>query len=41
MVITGSDGTKRLLVVTAYPLMPSLDRVVGAIAIFWEEPADA
>jgi PAS domain-containing protein len=38
MVITGADGDKRRLVVTAYPLMPTLDRVVGAIAIFWEDP---
>lgn len=40
MVITAADGVRRRLVVTAYPLMPSLDRVVGAIAIFWEEPAE-
>jgi PAS domain-containing protein len=38
MVITGGDGVKRRLVVTAYPLMPEINRVVGAIAIFWEDP---
>ena len=37
MVITGGDGTRRRLVVTAYPLMPTVDRIVGAIAIFWED----
>ena len=37
MVITAADGIRRRLVVTAYPLMPTRDRVVGAIAIFWED----
>ena len=34
--ITGLDGVKRDIEVTAYPLFSREDRFVGAVAIFWE-----
>ncbi len=36
MVITGLDGVKRRIDVTAYPLLTRGDEFVGAVAIFWE-----
>jgi PAS domain-containing protein len=36
LVVRAADGARRTLIVTAYPLMPDPDRVVGAVAIFWE-----
>src|SRR5258708_26410349 len=36
VVITGADGVARRLVITAYPLLASSTRAVGAVAIFWE-----
>jgi hypothetical protein len=35
--ITGLDGTKRTIAVTAFPLFARADEFVGAMAIFWEE----
>jgi PAS domain-containing protein len=34
--ITGLDGTRRHLVVTALPLVGQAGRFLGAIALFWE-----
>jgi PAS domain-containing protein len=34
--ITGLDGAKRRLSITAYPLFARADEFVGAVAIFWE-----
>jgi PAS domain-containing protein len=39
MVIISGDGERRKLVITAYPLLATADRAVGAIAIFWEARA--
>ena len=36
MVITGLDGVRRRIDVTAYPLLTRGDEFVGAVAIFWE-----
>ena len=35
--ITGFDGVKREISVTAFPLFASEEEMVGATAIFWEE----
>ena len=35
--ITGLDGTKRCLSLTASPLFARADEFVGAVAIFWED----
>lgn len=37
--ITGLDGATRTLAVTAFPLIGLHDRHLGAVAIFWEQPA--
>lgn len=37
--ITGMDGVKRIIEVTAFPLFPREHEFVGAIAIFWEREA--
>ncbi len=37
--ITGGDGKKRDLAVTAFPLFARADEFVGAAAIFWEQPS--
>jgi PAS domain S-box-containing protein len=37
MAITGMDGERRLINVTAMPLFARTDELVGAVAIFWEE----
>jgi PAS domain-containing protein len=37
MQITGFDGQKRRLAITAFPLFAKVDEFVGAISIFWEE----
>ena len=34
--ITGADGEKRMIEVTAFPLFSRGEKFVGAIAIFWE-----
>jgi hypothetical protein len=34
--ITGLDGVKRELSVSAFPLLASEDELVGMVAIFWE-----
>jgi PAS domain-containing protein len=39
--ITGLDGVARELEVTALPLEGHADRLLGAIAIFWEAPASS
>lgn len=35
--ITGLDGVKREISVTAFPLFARAEEFVGAVAIFWEE----
>jgi len=35
--ITGLDGVRRKIAVTAFPLFARTDEFVGAVAIFWEE----
>lgn len=40
MRITGSDGVKRGIEVTAFPLFARADDFVGAVAIFWEDRGD-
>jgi hypothetical protein len=39
MQITGLDGQKRQLAITAFPLFAKADEFVGAVSIFWEEGA--
>jgi len=34
--ITGADGVERTLAVTAFPLEGGRDRLLGAVAMFWE-----
>ena len=36
MRITGGDGVARDIEVTAFPLCPRPDLILGAIAVFWE-----
>ena len=36
MVIVGDDGGRREIEVTAFPLLGTAGRVVGAVAVFWE-----
>jgi PAS domain-containing protein len=36
--ITGGDGVKREIEVTAFPLCPRRDVILGAVAVFWERP---
>ncbi len=38
-VIKGLDGVRRLISVTAFPLLAHADDLVGVVAIFWEESA--
>ena len=38
MRITGVDGVKRVVSVTAFPLFAHEDEAVGIVLIFWEEP---
>lgn len=35
--ITGRDGIRRPIAITAFPLWARADEFVGAVAIFWEE----
>ena len=37
--IEGLDGVLREIEVTAFPMVGQADRFLGAIAIFWENPA--
>jgi PAS domain S-box-containing protein len=37
MAITGMDGERRLINVTAFPLFARTDEFVGASAIFWQQ----
>jgi hypothetical protein len=37
--ITGGDGLDREIEVTAFPLCPRRDLILGAVAVFWERPA--
>lgn len=39
--IHGADGVTRDIEVTAFPLCARPDEILGAIAVFWERPADA
>jgi PAS domain S-box-containing protein len=39
MLITGSDGSKRPIEVTAFPLFAREDELIGAVAIFWQDEA--
>jgi PAS domain-containing protein len=41
LVITGVDGARRRLSVTAFPLYARADEFVGALAVFWETSGDA
>ena len=34
--ITGLDGERREIAVTAFPLLARPDELVGVVAIFWE-----
>jgi PAS domain-containing protein len=36
--ITGLDGVRRAIAVTAFPLFAHADEFVGIVAIFWEAP---
>lgn len=36
MRITGMDGVEHTISLTAIPLMPHPDEIVGAVAIFWD-----
>jgi PAS domain-containing protein len=38
-VIKGLDGVRRVISVTAFPLLAHTDDLVGVVAIFWEETA--
>jgi PAS domain-containing protein len=35
--VTGADGVRRRIAITAYPLFSKADEFAGAIAIFWED----
>jgi PAS domain-containing protein len=37
--ITGLDGVKRVISVTAFPLLARNDELVGVVTIFWEKPS--
>jgi PAS domain S-box-containing protein len=37
--ITGSDGVERVIEVTAFPLEGGRGRLIGAVAMFWEDGA--
>lgn len=37
--IRGLDGVRRVISVTAFPLLAHVDDLVGVVAIFWQEPA--
>jgi hypothetical protein len=37
--ITGIDGVKRTIEVTAFPLFAKVDELSGALSIFWEREA--
>jgi PAS domain-containing protein len=37
--ITGLDGARRRIAVTAFPLFARADELAGAVAIFWEQEA--
>lgn len=37
MRVTGIDGVKREIEVTAFPIFAKADEFVGAVAIFWED----
>lgn len=36
MRIHALDGARRIITITAFPLLPRPDELVGAVAIFWE-----
>jgi PAS domain-containing protein len=37
LLITGFDGVQRQIEVTCFPLMASGEKLVGGVALFWEE----
>jgi PAS domain-containing protein len=37
--IRGFDGVRRVISVTAFPLLAHVDDLVGVVAIFWQEQA--
>ena len=39
--IQGGDGIERTIEVTAFPLCARPDQILGAIAVFWERPAES
>lgn len=38
--IAGLDGRKRVVSVTAFPLFARANELVGAVAVFWQQPGD-
>jgi PAS domain S-box-containing protein len=40
MAITGIDGERRLINVTAFPFFARTDEFVGAVAIFWQQEGE-
>ena len=36
--IQGLDGARRMIEVTAFPLIGMANRFLGALALFWEAP---
>jgi PAS domain S-box-containing protein len=40
MAITGFDGERRLINVTAFPFFARTDEFVGAVAIFWQQEGE-
>jgi PAS domain-containing protein len=40
MRIAGLDGRRRVVSVTAFPLLARPDELVGAVAVFWQQPGD-
>ncbi len=39
--LTGLDGVRRVVSVTAFPLFASSETLVGVVVIFWAEPGAA
>jgi PAS domain-containing protein len=39
-VIKGLDGVRRVISVTAFPLLASRDDTIGVVAIFWDETTE-
>ena len=37
--IAAADGVRRTIEVTAFPIVAAVDRMIGAVAMFWESDA--